>query len=222
MLAIEQPGKIRAVMDLSSPQGESFNDAFHEDALEYVHMATAKSFSYSVVDCWKNCVMWKWDMVDAYKNIPTALPDLRLQGFSWLGCYFVERQQVFGSSYSVSAYDRRGNTIAVLASHLSGFPINRIHRTLDDLPIVDKENSQQGRLFCAIYTALCDRLGVSLAPACPRQEKAFETSTEGTVLGIRFHTSTLTWSLPEHKMKKLVSACSEALSGIMLTAIFAK
>jgi hypothetical protein len=33
MLAVEQPAKIRAVMDLSSPEGESFNDAIHEDAL---------------------------------------------------------------------------------------------------------------------------------------------------------------------------------------------
>ncbi len=107
-------------MDLSSPEGESFNDAIHGDALECVHMATAKSFSYSVVDCGKNCIMWKWDMVDAYKNIPTALPDLRLQGFSWLGRYFVDQQQVFRSSYSVFAFDRLGNTIAVLASHLSG------------------------------------------------------------------------------------------------------
>ncbi len=203
-------------MDLSSLEGESFNDAIHGDALDYVHMATAKSFSYSVVDCGKNCVMWKWDMVDAYKNIHTALPDLRLQGFSWLGCYFVERQQEFGSSYSVSGFDRLGNTIAVLSSHLSGFPINRIHRTLDDLPIVDTENSQ-GHLVCAIYTALHARLGVGLAPPCPCQETAFEASTEGTVLGIRFHTSTLTWSLPEHKMKKLVLACSEVLAGIMLT-----
>ncbi len=56
-------------------EGESCNDAIHEDALEYVHMAT-ESFGYSVVDGGKNCVMWKWDMVDAYKNIPTALPDL--------------------------------------------------------------------------------------------------------------------------------------------------
>jgi hypothetical protein len=167
MFAVEPPAKIKAVMDLSSLEGESFNDAIHEDALEYVHMAT-ESFGYSVVDCGKNCVMWKWDMVDAYKNIPSALPDLRLQGFSWLGCYFVERQQVFGSSYSVSAFDRLGNTITVLESHLSRFPINRIHRTLDDLPIVDKENTQ-GHLFCAMYTAPCASLGVGLAPPCPRQ-----------------------------------------------------
>jgi hypothetical protein len=34
MLTVEQPAKIRVVMDLSSPEGESFNDAIHEDALE--------------------------------------------------------------------------------------------------------------------------------------------------------------------------------------------
>jgi hypothetical protein len=96
--------------------------------------------------------------------------------------------------------------------------MNRIHRTLDDLPIVDKKNSQQGHLFCTIYTALCEKVGVIFAPPCSPQEKAFIASTEGTVLGIRFHTASLTWSLPENKVKKLVLACSEALSGTLLTA----
>jgi hypothetical protein len=176
-------------------------------------MSTARFFGYSVVDCGVNCLIWKWDMVDAYKHIPTALPDLRMQGFSWLGRFFVEKQQVFGSSYAVSAYDRLGHTLAVLAAHLSGFPRNRIHRTLDDLPIVDTEDSNTGHEFCAIYTALCDRVGVSLAPLCPKQEKAFEASTEGTVLGIWFNTITLTWKLPVHKVEKLIKASSDALTG---------
>jgi hypothetical protein len=122
-------------------------------------------------------VTWNWDMVDVYKNIPTALPDLRLQDFSCQDAILLNGSKYSDPSISVSAFDRLGNTIAVLASHLSGFPINRSHRTLADLPIVDKENSQQGHLFCAIYTALCARLGVGLAPPCPRKEKAFEAST---------------------------------------------
>jgi hypothetical protein len=216
MLAIEQPGKIRAVMNLSGPEGSSFNDAICENAVEQVHMATARFFGYSIVDCGVNCLMWKWDHVDAYKHIPTAMADLRLQGFRWLGRYFVEKQQVFGSSYAVSAYDRLSNTLALLATLLADFPSKQVHRILDDLPVVDRAGSEKGFFFCKIYTALCEKVGVNLAPLCPNFEKSFEAATEGTVLGIRFCTTTLTWSLPPHKLAKLVNTALDALSGAPL------
>jgi len=213
MLAIEQPGKIRAVMNLSVPEGSSYNDAINDYSLEKVHMATARFFGYSVVDCGENCQMWKGDHVDAYKHIPVAMSDLRLQGFRWLGRYFLEMQEVFGSSYAVSAYDRLSNTLAVVATILADFPKRQVHRILDDLPMVDRAGSEAGHHFCAIYTALCARVGVNLAPLCPELEKSFEAKTEGTVLGIRFHTEDLTWSLPGHKVAKLLQAVQTALSG---------
>ena len=40
--------------------------------------------------------MSKFDFVDAYKNIPATLADLRLQGFTWLGKFFVENNMTFG------------------------------------------------------------------------------------------------------------------------------
>jgi hypothetical protein len=90
--------------------------------------------------------MWKWDHVDAYKHIPVAMSDLRLQGFRWLGRYFLEMQEVFGSSYAVSAYDRLSNTLAVVATILADFPKRQVHRILDDLPMVD---------ISALYTQRC-------------------------------------------------------------------
>jgi hypothetical protein len=216
MLAIEQPGKIRAIMNMSSPEGTSFNDAIDSDALEHVHMATAKNVGYSVVACGHNSLIWKWDMVDAYKHLPAAMQDLRLQGMCWLGRYFVETQQVFGASSAVAAYDRLNHTLAVVAAILADFPAEKIHRVLDDLPVVDRAGSEAGHQFCKMYTALCNDIGVKLAPLCPNNEKAFEAVTEGTVLGIRFNTETLTWSLPMHKKEKLLSAAETALSGTPL------
>jgi hypothetical protein len=85
MMAVEQRDKIRIVMNLSGPEGESFNDAINELALEKVSMSSARLFGYSVVECGIGARMWKYDMVDAYKTIPAATSDLRLQGFTWLG-----------------------------------------------------------------------------------------------------------------------------------------
>jgi hypothetical protein len=57
--------------------------------------------------------MWKFDMVDAYKTIPAAQQDLRLQGFTWLGKFFIELKKVFGSKEAVSAFDRLNNTLVL-------------------------------------------------------------------------------------------------------------
>lgn len=217
MLAVEQPGKIRAIMNMSSPEGASFNEAIDSDAIEQVHMATARHVGYSIVACGRNCLIWKWDMVDAYKHLPASSADVRCQGLCWLGRYFVETQQVFGAASAVAAYDRLNHTLAVIAAILADFPTDRIHRVLDDLPIVDRAGSQAGYQFCTMYTALCAEIGVKLAPLCPKAEKAFEAATEGTVLGVRFHTHSLTWSLPVHKKDKLLTAATTALSGAPLT-----
>jgi hypothetical protein len=217
MLAIEQPGKIRAIMNMSSPKDKSFNDALEDDALEQIHMATARHVGYSIVECGKDSLIWKWDMVDAYKHIPASLSDLKYQGFCWLGRYFIETQQVFGAASAVSAYDRLNHTLAVVAAILADFPANRIHRVLDDLPVVDRSGSEAGPRFCNMYTALCEKIGVKLAPLCPNNEKAFEAVREGTVLGIRFRTKSLTWSLPTHKKDKIVSAALSALSEEKMT-----
>jgi hypothetical protein len=114
----------------------------------------------------------------------------------------------------VSAFDRLNHTLTVLATIFSGFERNKIHRVLDDLPIVDRHDSDAGQKFCQNYTTLCNEIGVRLAPLCPNNIKAFEASTVGTVLGIRFHTHTLTWSLPLNKRNKIIAAAAEALSGV--------
>jgi hypothetical protein len=77
-------------MNMSALKGSSYNDAIDEMALEKVSMSSARLFGYSVQDCGPGARMWKFDMVDAYKTIPTPTSELRLQGFSWLGKFFVE------------------------------------------------------------------------------------------------------------------------------------
>jgi hypothetical protein len=83
-------------------------------------MSSAKEFGYSVVDCGVGARMWKFDMTDAYKNLPAKLADLRLQGFSWLQAYFIETQQVFGASTAVASFDRLGNTILAFTVAVTG------------------------------------------------------------------------------------------------------
>jgi hypothetical protein len=213
MMAVAQKNKIRIIMNFSAPEGESYNDAINESALEKVSMSSARLFGYSVMDCGTGAKMWKFNMVDAYKTIPSAQSDLRLQGFSWLGKYFIELKKVFGSKEAVSAFDRLNNTIVTLAATASALPPSLIHRTLDDVPIVTLPNSAAGQKFAQEYQDICNSIGAALAPPCPNFEKAFCNSTWGTVLGIQFDTIPLTWSISRDKKAKILDRIRNPLMG---------
>ena len=51
MMAVAQKNKIRIIMNFSAPEGESYNDAIDELALEKVSMSSARLFGYSIMDC---------------------------------------------------------------------------------------------------------------------------------------------------------------------------
>ncbi len=204
MMAVAQRNKIRIIMNLSAPEGDSYNDAIDELALEKVVMSSARLFGYSIMDCGRHARMWKFDMVDAFKTIPSAQSDLRLQGFFWLGKFFIELKKVFGSKEAVSAYDRLNNTLVSVAAASAGLSKRLIHRTLDDVPVVTPAFSEAGPVFADVYSGICAQIGASLAPQCPNLEKAFCDSTQGTVLGIRFDTDSLTWNISKEKRCKIL------------------
>ncbi len=113
----------------------------------------------------------------------------------------------------MAAFDRLGRVIADLAMAASGMPPAWVHRTLDDLPVVTPTNSEYGPKFAAAYKDICQQLGVLLATNCPEQVKAFEDSIVGTVLGIRFHTADLSWSISPAKYNKILAHLSGPLLG---------
>jgi hypothetical protein len=219
MIAVEQKDKIRIVMDLSSPEGKSFNEAVDELALEKVNMSTARKFGHSVIDCGKGARMWKWDLVDAYKNIPAPLESYRYQGFRWLGKTFVETQKVFGDKEAVSAFDRLNHTMVDVACAMSGTPECLIHRTLDDTPLVTPAKWDTGPRFAEAYENICEEIGARLAPPCPNFEKTFSDAKKGTVLGIVFDTERLTWSISKEKADRVLRKIQGPLLGGVLTLL---
>jgi hypothetical protein len=176
-------------------------------------MSSARKFGYSIIECGKGARMWKLDWTDAYKNVPICMTQLKYQGFFWCGMYFVETQLVFGSKHAVSAFDRLGGSVEHFAQVEVQFPQAFIHRTLDDLPFVTPKHSALGPEFLFVYKDLCRELGVQLAPTCPMHEKAFEDSTQGTVLGVRFNTESLTWSITESKARGILTRIQPIMAG---------
>ena len=86
-----------------------------------------------------------------------------------------------------------------------------IHRQLDDVPTVAPEFSNSVENFSIIYKKTCKKLNVELAPSCPSFDKAFDATTSGTVLGIRFDSSNLTWKLPDDKRHETIWLLSKFL-----------
>ena len=210
LMAIERNGKVRPIINLSSPKGRSYNDNINKIKLEKVNMSSAKAFSYMVKENGKGASIWKFDICDAYKLVPAVIEELRLQGFTWLGRSFVETQKIFGGADSVCGFDRLGDTIEVLAVILSKVKPDSVARALDDFVHICKRDSISHGQFASCFKDLCARLNIKLAENCPNFEKAFENTTRGVVLGVGFDTIKGEWYLTKEKVIRLKNRCLSA------------
>jgi len=212
LMAIDQGEKIRPVLNVSLPKHQSFNSNIDNFKLEKVNMSTAKMFSHSVYDAGVASLMSKQDMVDAYKNIPCPVSDLRLQGFMWLEKYFIETQQIFGARTAVANFDVLGKTVLDIVNANLKIPTNRLHRTLDDVPFVAPAHTNWNSEFVSEYKRVCSICNIPLAPDCSKSEKAFSETKIGKVLGIYFNTELLSWKISEEKQIKAQNCIFEALN----------
>jgi hypothetical protein len=209
LMAIPQGSKVRPVLNGSLPAECSLNSNVDPHKVEKVEMCSARCFSYSVIDAGDSCYMAKMDMQNAYKNVPCKPNDYRLQGFHWLGKYFIETRQIFGAKTAVCNFDILGNTVLELT--LTECSINRslVHRQLDDVPIVvPAQKKSWCNEFVEKYKIFCSKIGISLAEDDSAMEKAFSCTQCGKVLGVNFNTVGLVWSYPEDKKLKLLNEIS--------------
>jgi hypothetical protein len=199
------------VLDVSSPNGESFNSTVDEYETETVKMATAKKFGQNLLECGEKATMSKHDLVAAYKQVPCKIQDLRLQGFSWLGRYFVETRQIFGAKTSVCNYDIVGETIKLLTMLQCDTPRHLILRQVDDVPVVGSSGSVHCEQFTETYKSVCAELHVQLAEDCPLNDKAFSCQKRGKVLGVMFDSTDLSWRMSENKLCKAKMTVKKAM-----------
>ena len=211
LAAVVRNGKVRPILNMSGPKGRSFNDNVDKKKLERLHMGTAKQFGFSLKAAGKNAKFSKFDLQDAYKLVPAKKEDFRLQGFCWLGKWFVETQQGFGGIPSPSNFDRLAKTKDTVVCIASGTLRSKVHHTLDDSPCVAQAGSGIVERFSEKIKYLCAELNMPLAENCPASEKAFELKTRGTVLGVGFDSSDLMWFLAEEKAAKVIRRCLETV-----------
>jgi hypothetical protein len=205
LMAVPQGKKVRPVLNGSLPENKSLNSNVNPIQVEKVKMCSARCFSYSVFEAGDSAILAKMDMLNAYKNVPCKTEDYRLQGFYWLGKFFVETRQIFGARTAVCNYDILANTVLELTLSECDISKKFVHRQLDDVPIVvpaHKENLCKD--FITKYKSICNSVGIGLAEDDPNCDKAFSFSKVGKVLGIMFNTVGLMWSYPAEKSEKTV------------------
>jgi len=168
-------------------------------------MLSPKQLGQSLIQAGKGAVMSKLDLKDTYKQIPAKIKDLRLQGIYWGRAYFVETQQIFGSSPSIDNFDVVAKTIQDVAISRCGTNRKWVHRTLDDTAMASPKHSGACEKFTAAYTSLCNSIKIRLAKDCPKNKKAFRNQMHSTVLGIKFSTDTLDWSISQDKAAKVIA-----------------
>ena len=199
LMSAVQKTKIRPILNLSAPIETSFNDALDTSKLRKLTMSSAKKFSQSLLLSGKDSTFAKSDLVDAYKIIPSNKQDWKYHGFKWLGRFFADTTNPFGSKSAPANFDEFGETITNITKTLSDTPNRLIHRQLDDIPIVSPDSSDFATNFTKTLKEVCKMLNVDLAKDCKKFEKAFGPTKIGVVLGIEFNSCNMTWKLPEDK-----------------------
>jgi hypothetical protein len=96
-MAAVQKTKVRPILNVSSPKGNSLNDAIDIFTVEKISMSSPRLFAEELLKAGKGALFSKSDIVDAYKLIPNAVEQYRLFGFRWLNRYFYDKTKVFGS-----------------------------------------------------------------------------------------------------------------------------
>jgi hypothetical protein len=175
MVVVEQNEKVRPCMNVSLPEGASFNDNVKICDVEKVHMSSARQFGYALREAGSKAIISKFD---------------------------IELKQTYGALTSVSNFDVLGNTVQTLARAASSLPRNWCQRQLDDNPVVAPAGTGWCESYSKDYEKICETINIKLAEECPKKEKAFKNEHEGKVLGIWFDSREMVWSLPSEKAEK--------------------
>ena len=122
----------------------------------------------------------------------------------------------FGGKPSPTNFDSLGKTKDLLVCLETNTLRFRVPRALDDSPCVASVSSGIVELFSKEMRKVCEELNIPLAQNCPKSEKAFENVTRGTVLGIGFDSTDLSWFLPKEKADKIIRRCLDAASAAHL------
>ena len=210
MVKMKPNGAARVILNLSAPKGMAVNEGIAADEFPAV-MSSTEAWLEVLNRAGRRAWMTKIDWAAAYKQIAVREEDTDLQWFSWAGKFFKELCLIFGSASSAGIFDDLAKIVLDIVIRMAKFERRMVCQHLDDTCAAGAEGSDSVRRFDETFSLVAERLGIKLAPR-DDPEKSFGPSQRGIVFGILYDTVEWTWSIPEERRIRLVTAIEAAMS----------
>ena len=196
-------GSIRLLLDLSQPAGQSVNA--HIDRLQYTVQYTtmddAVRHIFSVGP--HSALLAKADVRHAFRLIP-VLPSQRwLLGFQWNDQYYYDVRVPFGLRSACSLFTDLADVLMMTTRFHARH--QHVHHYLDDFFFIGQAQSPDCTRAYNTFLSVCDHSQIPLSA-----EKCCPPSTRMELLGCVLDTAAMTISLPQQKLRALISVLGEA------------
>ena len=186
----KEDGTFRLIMDLSFPHGDSINECISKDdfSVEYSGFDAATDL---VRTMGPNCLMFKIDIMHAFRVLPIKPSQWKLMGSEWMGYYFIDFRLPFGLRSSPGIFNRFADAVCWILQNIYNLPLT-IHYS-DDYFFLALHPDAAHHDFERALQAFRD-LGLPVAI-----EKTVPPTTSLPFLGILIDSSDMSMSVPETK-----------------------
>ena len=168
-----RPDKWRLIVDLSSPEGKSVNDAISKDLCSVCYTSVDHVVTWAQ-SLGQGCLMAKLDLKEAYRAVPVHPSDQRLLAVSWKGATYIDRALPFGLRSAPKLFSALTGAMMWIL-HRKG--VRTVLHYLDDFLLLGPPDRQVCRNNLELTLSLCQELGFPVAP---------EIQTEGLSTSITF------------------------------------
>lgn len=196
-LVPKSDGGWRRIHHLSYPPERSVNDNIQPRyaAIQYVSFDEIVG---SILKAGRGCCILKWDIKDAFRNIPVAPSQHWLLGFQWQGCFYHETVLSFGLRTAPVLFNLFAEGFHWILLK-AGFRF--LHHYLDDFVAVVPPGFPP-QPYEHTFLRLASELGIPI-----KTDKCASGQTV-TVLGVEFDTISLEARLPPDKIQKVIRQIS--------------
>ena len=186
--------KWRLIIDLSAPIGSSMNDGINKDLCSLTYLSI-DSVAEKVAQYGVGCLLAKFDLKVAYRNIPVHPDDRHLLGLQWDNSLYIDTCLPFGLRSAPMIFTAVADALAFII----GLRIKSwLDHCLDDFVILGPADSDQCQRDLLAGLEVCSRLGFPVA-----EDKTFGPATTLTLLGIEIDSVVGELRLPFDMLTKL-------------------
>nr|XP_045600975.1 uncharacterized protein LOC123759764 [Procambarus clarkii] len=198
------PGKYRLLHNLSYPYSpDSVNANIPRESTSVTYQSIHDAVTM-VVSRSPGAHLAKCDIAEAFRIVPVHPSDYHLLGFSYGGKYYYEKMLSMGAAPSCRIFESFSSALQWILAEKYG--VCDVVKVLDDFLFVSFTFDECQRSL-RVFTALCERLGVPLAP-----HKTQGPCSCLTFLGLEIDAHRMETRLPEDKRTKYTAAVEVTMS----------